>query len=562
MPDSITLQVNGEPVTVPAGSMVSTAIAVAQDSFLSTKLHEENTKKDKQEFGSLREPSCDFVEKKFAAFRRSVTGEARAPLCGMGICFECRVTINGQPHSRSCQIPCQPNLNVVTECEGGNVEGGMNISHANPRSAIRYPQFDVLVVGAGPAGIAAAIRAAESGKQVCVVDDNPLPASPGGQIWRGDQARPSSAEAKEWFERLKRVNVRFIHGARIFAQPEAGCLLAETADGVCEMRFEKLILAMGARERFLPFPGWTLPGVMGAGGLQALAKSGFPVAGKRVVVAGSGPLLMAVAAYLRKRGAEIVLVAEQASWSRLIRFGAALLGQPSKISQAISLKKQLAEAPYLPGCWPVAAEGKDKLQSVTMRRGDKNWSVECDYLACGFYLLPNTELAGLLGCEVKNGAVSVNELQQSLLPNVYCAGETTGIGGLELSLVEGQIAGLAAAGRENEARRLFAERAKHQRFANALNRTFALREELRALPTADTLVCRCEDVSFERLQKQASWREAKLQTRCGMGPCQGRICGAATEFLFGWGMESVRPPVFPARLDTLARLARQSDLSQ
>nr|MBP6822904.1 NAD(P)/FAD-dependent oxidoreductase [Acidobacteriota bacterium] len=374
-----------------------------------------------------------------------------------------------------------------------------------------------------------------------------------GQIWRGDQAQPSSPEASKWFERMKSVNVCFVHGARIFAQPEAGRLLAETADGNCDLRFEKLILATGARERFLPFPGWTLPGVTGAGGLQALAKSGFPVAGKRIVVAGSGPLLMAVAAYLKKRGAEVLLIAEQAGWSRLMRFGKALLGQPSKITQAISLKKQLGGVPYLPGCWPVAAKGEGKLESVTMRRGDKTWEVECDYLACGFYLTPNTELAAMLGCAIENGVVAVNESQQTLLSNVFCAGEATGIGGLELSLVEGQIAGLAAAGREDEARRLFAERAKQRRFAEVLNGTFALREELRALPTAETFVCRCEDVSFERLQKQTSWREAKLQTRCGMGPCQGRICGVATEFLFGWGMESVRPPIFPARLENLTR---------
>ena len=518
MPDSIKLQVNGQPVAVPAGSMASTAVAAAGETI----------------------------------FRRSVTGENRAPLCGMGICFECRVTINGQAHSRSCQIPVADGLSVVTASGVENVECGMTSSQTNPQSAIRNPQScDVLVVGAGPAGIAAAIRSAESGKRVCVVDDNPVPASPGGQIWRGDGARPSSPEARAWFERLKTVSVSFVHGARIFAQPEAGQLLAETAEGVCELRFERLILATGARERFLPFPGWTLPGVTGAGGLQSLAKSGYPVEGKRVVVAGSGPLLMAVAAYLKKRGAEVLLIAEQAGWNRLLRFGVELLRQPSKIAQAVSLKKQLAGVPYLPGCWPVAAKGDGKLEAVTLRRGDKTWEIECDYLACGFYLVPNVELAAMLGCVIERGAVAVNEFQQTSLPGVYCAGETTGIGGLELSLVEGQIAGLAAAGREDSAKGFFAERARQQRFAEVLNRTFVLREQLRALPTAETLVCRCEDVSFERLQNQASWREAKLQTRCGMGPCQGRICGAATEFLFGWGAESVRPPIFPVRLENL-----------
>jgi hypothetical protein len=134
---------------------------------------------------------------------------------------------------------------------------------------------------------------------------------------------------------------------------------------------------------------------------------------------------------------------------------------------------------------------------------------------------------------------------------IYCAGESTGIGGLDVSLVEGQIAGFAATDNTQQAQNLFAARAKAQRFANLLNQTFALRDELKMLPQADTIVCRCEDVAFARLQRQSSWRNAKLHTRCGMGPCQGRICGGATHFLFGWQVESVRPPAFPCRIDSL-----------
>jgi hypothetical protein len=112
---------------------------------------------------------------------------------------------------------------------------------------------------------------------------------------------------------------------------------------------------------------------------------------------------------------------------------------------------------------------------------------------------------------------------------------------------------LAATGRREEAQALFAERRRLARFAELLNRTFALREELKHLPDADTIICRCEDVRFAQLAKQAAWRAAKLHTRCGMGPCQGRICGAAVEFLFGWQPESVRPPVFPVRVGSLIR---------
>jgi NADPH-dependent 2,4-dienoyl-CoA reductase/sulfur reductase-like enzyme len=417
----------------------------------------------------------------------------------------------------------------------------------------------VLVVGGGPAGIAAACCAAEANLRVAMVDDNP---ALGGQIWRGEQASPSTQEASAWYERIKRLPVQFIAGARVFAQTDAHTVLAESDGKTYDFAFRKLILCTGARERFLPFPGWTLPNVMGAGGLQALARSGLDVRGKKVVVAGSGPLLLAVAAHLRKWGAESCLIAEQASGRRLARFSLALALHPSKLKDAVALRRELAGVPYLTSCWPVAARGSKKLESVTLRRGSKIWSVPCDYLACGFHLVPNTELASLLGCGVEQGRVWTDHLQQTSVPDVYCAGEPTGIGGLELSLLEGQIAGYAAAAQPDAARRLFASRKRARRFAAAMDRAFALRPELRALSQADTLVCRCEDVPLARLREHSSWRAAKLLTRCGMGPCQGRVCGPAVEFLLGWSAESVRPPVFPVRVESLIAAASSNPESR
>ena len=401
---------------------------------------------------------------------------------------------------------------------------------------------DLLVVGAGPAGMAAAWRAAQNGLRVCVVDDNP---AAGGQIWRG-----GPPEAQVWFERIRSVDVEVINGARVFQQLRPGTLLAETTSGVGELSYKSLVLATGARERFLPFPGWTLPNVMGAGGLQALVKTGLPIEGKHVVVAGSGPLLLAVAAYLRGHGANVLLIAEQASSVQLARFAVGLFG---KRSQAFDLKRQLSGVPYRSGCWVSEAHGAERLESVTLVHGKKRWQVSCDYLACGFHLVPNVELAELLGCDTEFGHVKVNAFQQTTVANVYSAGETTGIGGLELSLVEGEIAGLAAAGKHDAARELFPVRVRQRKFADLLNRTFALRDELKYLSTPETIVCRCEDVTLERLQGHTSWRAAKLQTRCGMGPCQGRVCGGAVEFLFGWRATSVRPPMLPVRISSLIR---------
>jgi hypothetical protein len=123
---------------------------------------------------------------------------------------------------------------------------------------------------------------------------------------------------------------------------------------------------------------------------------------------------------------------------------------------------------------------------------------------------------------------------------------------VDLSIVEGEIAGYVATAKFDKARKLLSKRRRARAFASALESAFALRDELKRLPDANTIVCRCEDVTFGRLQQVRSFREAKLHTRCAMGPCQGRICGPAAEFLFGWQTESVRPPVFPARLGTLA----------
>lgn len=409
-------------------------------------------------------------------------------------------------------------------------------------------QCDVLIIGAGPAGLAAAFRSAQKGARVVVIDDNP---DAGGQIWRGEQREPRSREAQAWFERIRSVDIELIAGGRVFQQVGPRMLLAETSDGVRELMFENLVLATGARERFLPFPGWTLPNVMGAGGLQALVKNGLPIEGKKIVIAGSGPLLLAVAGYFQEHGAQVLLIAEQASALRLAKFGFGLLKYGGKTSQVFALRRQLKGVRYLTDCWVVAAHGQSKVERVTLQRGGKRWSAGCDYLACGFHLVPNLELAELLGCAIADGAVSVDEFQETSVPQIYAAGEATGIGGLELSLVEGEIAGLAAAGYSEEARPLFPARAKQRRFADLLNYSFALRDELKTLPGPDTIVCRCEDVEFELLSAHDSWRAAKLQTRCGMGPCQGRICGSAVEFLLGWRAVSVRPPILPVRVESL-----------
>ncbi|GHO42609.1 NAD(P)/FAD-dependent oxidoreductase [Ktedonospora formicarum] len=404
--------------------------------------------------------------------------------------------------------------------------------------------FDIVIVGAGPAGLAAASSAAHAHTSIALIDDNP---SPGGQIWRGGPTHAHQA----WFKRAEASNITRYMQARVVAAYEPGKLIIETPDEALEIGYHKLILATGARERFLPFPGWTLPGVMGAGGLQALVKGGLPIAGKRVVIAGSGPLLLAVASYLKSKGAHVCLLAEQAPLNQLARFALHLPGHIQYLWQAAALGGSLLGIPFKTSCWVTRALGEQRLEAIILSQDTRSLSLDCDYLACGFGLLPNTELASALGCEIQNEAVRVNEWQESSQQAIYCAGEVTGIGGLELSLLEGQIAGLAAIGQAQEARALFPARARTRRFAALQARHFALRPELRALAEPDTIVCRCEDVTYSALEAHTSWRGAKLHTRCGMGPCQGRVCGSATSLLFGWSRDSIRPPIVSARVSSL-----------
>lgn len=408
--------------------------------------------------------------------------------------------------------------------------------------------FEIVVVGAGPAGIAAACAATEGGAGVAVVDDTPWL---GGQIWRGEQARPKQSQAQQWLERFRNCGATVLDRTSVIGAPERGLLLAERAGEAREIRWKKLILATGARELFLPFPGWTLPGVIGPGGLQALVKNGWPIAGKRVVVCGTGPLLLAVAAGLKNYGAKIGSVNEQAPKGRVVEFGFQLLRHPGKIAQGIGLTMSLLGVPVRYGVWPVRAEGGDSVRSVTLTDGSKNWSEDCDVLACGFHLVPNVELPLAVGCEVENGFVRVGSLQTTSVTDVFCAGEPTGIGGADCALAEGQIAGYAASGQSARAEALMSKRAVWHSFRVALAKAYALRSELKTLATNETLLCRCEDVTLERVKQFSGWREAKLLSRCGMGACQGRVCGAAAKIILGWGMESVRPPVLPAQVSSL-----------
>lgn len=359
--------------------------------------------------------------------------------------------------------------------------------------------------------------------------------------------------------RLERSGARVETGASVVDayRDDNRYVLAVARDGTSfAVRATSLVIATGARELFLPFPGWTLPGVLGVGGAQALLKSGTSFAGKSVVIAGSGPLLLPVAASLRAAHARVVLVAEQAPVHRVASFVAGLWRQPRTLLQAARYRAGFARTPYRTGHWVAEARGADRVREVVITDGRRSRAIACDVLCTGYGLVPNTELARLLGCVVAESAVAVNDAQETSLAGVFCAGEPTGIGGMEIALLEGEIAGLHATGHAALTAPFRARRRHLSEQSARMSRAFALRDELSVLATPETIVCRCENVRLGALDPQWSPRQAKLATRIGMGPCQGRVCGAALGVVLGWPADSVRPPLEPAPLGALARPSR------
>ncbi len=412
----------------------------------------------------------------------------------------------------------------------------------------RGATVDVLVVGAGPAGLSAAIAAAERGKRVLVLDQG---LRPGGQIWRHRDPSALPMTARAMFESARNLGIKIASRARVIDARGPGELLVDFNGRIDRQAARALVLATGAKERFNPFPGWTLPGVVGIGGLQALIKSGVSVAGAHVVIAGSGPLLFPVAATAAQAGAELLLVGEQATLGSSMRFGLSLVGKPSAIAQGIRYRLKFRKTKLRNSCWVTRAEGVGRVTRAHVQAGAETIKLDCDWLAVGLGLMPNVELAQLLGCAVVDNAIDVDADQRTSVPGVYAAGECTGVAGDASAIAEGEVAGAVAAGDEATSAMRRKSRAGRA-FGKSLARAFAPRDEVLRLADAETVICRCEDVRRGEIDAAWTQRQAKLWTRVGMGECQGAVCGPACSALFGWQMNAPRPPLGAPLLEQFA----------
>lgn len=452
----------------------------------------------------------------------------------------------------------------------------------------------VLIIGAGPAGLAAASAALDRGASVTILDTAD---ELGGQYWRhapstGTDPRDSRLQ-HGWrkFTRLRDTleadpRCSVLTSAHVWAIEHSSGVVVHVlrgpADGsdraVHMFRPEALVLATGAHDRTLPFPGWDLPGVYTAGAAQAMAKSEGIALGSRVVVAGAGPFLLPVAASLTAVGAEVVGVFEASPVRRLASGWLPrpwqLLGTPAKAAELAGyvghhLRRRI---PYVPGHAVVAAHGSEAVDSVTIARVDATWSpitgtehrIATDAVCVSHAFTPRLELAIAAGCRTGDGGfVDVDDHQCSSVTGVYAAGEITGIAGADAALAEGAVAGHCAAGgsiADPTIQRSVRARTRSRQFAGRMAAAHGIGPGWRDWLTDETLVCRCEEVSYGRLRDvaaatpDAGLRSLKLSTRACLGPCQGRICGRTVTDLLGRdGSTDHRPIAIPIRLGELAQ---------
>jgi NADPH-dependent 2,4-dienoyl-CoA reductase/sulfur reductase-like enzyme len=457
---------------------------------------------------------------------------------------------------------------------------------------------DVVVIGAGPGGMAAALAASEAGATVLLLDENP---QAGGQIYRQlpesfrkrggvvAQAKDHAA-GKALIQRVQAAPIRFVRGANVWGVFDGTRVAYTDANGAHEVLAQRLVLATGAFDRPVAFPGWTLPGVMTAGGLQNLLKSQAVLPGSRVAVVGSGPLILVVARQLLAAGADVVVVAEAAPYLARWRSALVMLSEVGLMLEGLRyiLALRRAGVPYLTNHGIVRATGDEAVRSVTTanldRQGrpkpgsDRTW--DADVVCVGYGFLSSIELAVQAGARTyydEGFDAWVPERDADMrtsVPRLFAVGDGAGVAGSVVAELEGTIAGHAAAAdlgmtaspagsREHAQAR--SRLARLTRFRRGIDALYRFRSGLLDSIDAQTIVCRCEEVTAEQVSAALAHganhlNEVKGWTRCGMGLCQGRLCHSTLTHLVARatgqptdqvGPYTVRPPAKPVPISAL-----------
>ncbi len=456
--------------------------------------------------------------------------------------------------------------------------------------------LDVVVVGAGPAGLSCAAELGGASLGVALVDAGH---GAGGQYWRQPVADAPTRRLYHDLATFDSLRDRVAtSGTRVLLQHHVWAVVPRD-DGYAvhvvdrsggpgverelTLHARAVVIATGAHDRALPFPGWDLPGVMTVGGLQALLKSGGVSAGRRVALGGTGPFLLPVAVGLAEHGSRVVGVHESSSPRRWLPHATTLARNPAKLREGAAYAAALARhrVPVRPRTMIVAAHGTDRVESVSIARLDadgrlrpgRRTTLAVDAVGIGWGFAPQLDLAVTLGCATTTDAsgvavVDVDEVGRTSRAGVYAAGEPCGVGGAALAVTEGRLTAAAVVadlgdeevapdpGDLRTAGRL-------RQFAEAMHRAHPVPPAWSDVLEPSTTLCRCEEVTCGEVRAAVaagadSARQVKQVTRAGMGWCQGRVCGLAAGLLSGEGPGATTERLVAAPV-SLGALARRPD---
>lgn len=454
--------------------------------------------------------------------------------------------------------------------------------------------FDLAVIGAGPAGLAAAQQASALGLKTVLFDEQP---EPGGQIFRSvervAQQRPETLdpEARAGLQLVRAVRdsqVEYLAGASVWNVTDDKTIEYQVAGRLARTQTQSLLVATGAMERPMPILGWTLPGVMGAAAADLLWRSSGVLPSGACILCGSGPLLLATACHLLDAGAELVAFLDTTPRHATVRASVHLpraLGAASDLARGLGMIKKLRQsrAALYRGVHGVAAEGQGRFQSVSFQSGGRSHRLSGEMLLLHNGLMPNLQVSHLLGCDHE-----FERVQRYFRPKlgpwglssqdwVWFAGDGAGIAGARVAEHAGRLAALDIA--VHHGKLCSKERQQELKLVNRalairplLERLYQPRAELLAPDHEDTLICRCEEITVGEIRQalilgDRSVDIVKARTRCGMGPCQGRMCSSTLRELIAAHHQlavkevpgqKIRAPLRPIRLDALASRGGES----
>lgn len=503
------------------------------------------------------------------AFRHARDGSRRGLYCGMGACFDCLVTVNGKANQRACLTKVIAGQTITSQPPSGTGDDPLQpLATASVGSGPEEQRIDALVIGAGPAGLAAAQAAASRGASTVVLDERP---QSGGQFFKplAPSQRADAATDAQFAAGLSLVEAAKAAGAVI--KQEASVWGAYSTDEVSALvdgramvyRPRQLIIAPGAYERPAPFAGWTLPGVMTTGAAQTLARAYRVAPGQRVLIAGNGPLNLQLACELIDGGAKVLAVLDSAprpspaKWRALLT---AMKTAPDLIGDGMRYLWKLRRA-GVPVLWSraiVNAEGDGRLQQVMHApveadgylRTKSAETIAADTLCLGYGFIPSTEIARALGCRHKVVERHLGYLTtateadgSSSLTGVYVIGDGADLGGSRVAQARGTLAGIAAAmalglsdGNPAQGVRAKQALAQAEAFQQALWSLYQAPPVRLDQVSDDAILCRCEEVAFGDIRREITdghdtLAALKRNTRLGMGRCQGRYCSATAALM-------------------------------